>query len=801
MAIRKNEDVPHWSVDNLPNWSVDNRPTRDKDFVLCDPAIWSYLGVEGATANNIARGYTQWWKHHFHIKGALLPDSLAIRCARDHRKRTWKSIAESKVGAGFIFFYNAVLFEDDGLFNHWEIVNLDGSASRPRRLPSGQPIPDSQIFVNPFEFLMSKPVNGYYDSGENVLTERDWHNLALIIASGLAAQNRFNDEYLPSIGLYRTELPDGAIYKSGSRLADPRCLNFVYCQNPLRTVRWGQLLYDTKTVFDSHFFVAGNTRTGKTTILKLFFQSLAKPLLDRGRRDTRFVFYDAKPDLLPYLTHPADALAVIPTAPEWRPELLLHLLNPFDQRSTAWNIAKDAPNRDKAREIADVLFPEPKDSSDEFFSPAAQTVTAAVMDALNRMAPDNWTLYDLIAALLPENIEAVLSSNQYGKQMYETYFKSRVASSDDLVKTLANKTDRLLPAAWAWTHARESLSLTEWANSQTCSIVLVNDEVRDKAMNEVNRILLNLLCKQLLTVRNPPARTFLYLDEVEHLGKIETLKKIGQKGASRGVNMVLSLHDLDTLASVYKKETEGILSNCTFKAFLSLNGRATAELASFALGKQDVVIEQLSSQSGSTSGESSRDDGATSTESEQTGKSNTRLHIKRRLVSPHEITHLPLPTATEAITGYFMAPSQEPYKDSIPLANITCSDMQEWAARHDKENGFYALWPKDPIVRDEAPLPKEKLNPPDDTFATLYALGFTKPGYPPVLSPSTDTNLDEPEPDEPDISDEPETDPSTESQQLPTPQPPTAPPKKKHNLDDYIWDDELEAFRLKTDED
>jgi type IV secretory pathway TraG/TraD family ATPase VirD4 len=176
-------------------------------------------------------------------------------------------------------------------------------------------------------------------------------------------------------------------------------------------------------------------------------------------------------------------------------------------------------------DIADILFgvDSPKE---DFFDIAASPVAAAVMDALNRKAGDNWTFYDLITAMRPENVEAILKSNPYGKQEYKTYFQSPTASSTDLVKTLANKTKVLRPVAYAWTHAKEHLSLTDWVNSHTKSIVLANDDDYTKPSKGISRILLNILSKKLLGKENPPARTFLYLDEFENLGHISTLTRI-----------------------------------------------------------------------------------------------------------------------------------------------------------------------------------------------------------------------------------------------------------------------------------
>lgn len=64
----------------------------------------------------------------------------------------------------------------------------------------------------------------------------------------------------------------------------------------------------------------------------------------------------------------------------------------------------------------------------------------------------------------------------------------------------------------------------------------------------------------------------------------------------------------------------------------------------------------------------------------------------------------------------------------------------------------YQLWPQIRQVSKCQMRPKEYLEPPDDTFATLYALGFRKPGYSPPPSefqPSDEMNDEELLPAEP----------------------------------------------------
>jgi len=243
--------------------------------------------------------------------------------------------------------------------------------------------------------------------------------------------------------------------------------------------------------------------------------------------------------------------------------------------------------------------------------------------------------------------------------------------------------------------------------------------------------------------------------------------------------MALSLHSLDTLTTVYGKETEGILGDCGFKAFLSVENRNTAGWTSDIIGTQEVVVEQKSTQSGSTTGQSMREDDSTKSESKQTSESVTRVTKTRKLVPPYEIMRLPMPSIAQAVTGYFMAPGHGPYKGTLPLSKLICS-RDEYLDRRDakKEKNFYALWPEDRNVCEYAPQPPENFDPPDDSFANLHAFGFPKPGYQGVVE-------------------QPPASQSQSSQQLAQPdngisESEAQPQQPKIDLDDLVFDFEFE---------
>src|SRR5258708_7488418 len=73
------------------------------------------------------------------------------------------------------------------------------------------------------------------------------------------------------------------------------------------------------------------------------------------------------------------------------------VLNPFDRRSVAWNIAADVRTPTEARHFVESLFPPVGgDETNNFFSNAARAIIAGVIESLNRNRAGKWTLYDIV---------------------------------------------------------------------------------------------------------------------------------------------------------------------------------------------------------------------------------------------------------------------------------------------------------------------------------------------------------------------------------------------------------------------
>jgi len=723
-------------------------------YELCHPETWMYAGLDDQTAKDITGGFPDYWTE------TTIADAKRCDAKLHHRLKDLQGASREQLAEAHRADKDTLL----RLCNANDLP-LPKQFTLERRLAeeciqkeSEQMKEIARIGFSTPAFSPFSHVYMYYKYSHTHSAHIWQRAAAQLLCALLDDRNvRRHPEHLPRLkvsppqsaesaaknstspekaSVLSSESFEGITHQRGPSLAKQQGLEMAHYRSSSRSIQWGPLFYDEGAVNHSHFCVAGTARGGKTTLLRLLFQSLHSNLTP----PPRFVFYDAKAKLLPCIFRPG---ALKGEQLDDEVAAAVHLLSPFDLRHTAWDIAQDAPSRAAAHEIATILFPVGDSAQEGYFSPASRDVAAEVMLALNQQGGTKWTLYDLLSALQLENIESVMSVTRRGQDLYANYFRGSSPAVEDLHRTLRTKTALLLPAAAAWRNATRRLSIRDWVKSQTKTIVLLNDERHLKASREINRILLNILSQELLATKNPPARTFLYLDEFEHLGRIEMMTSLAHRGADLKINMALAFHDLGTLKSVYGTDTEGILGDAHFQAFLKLRTISTSEWASNQIGTCEVKVKQKSTQRGTTRHQSATRDEEFS-DAWQSGESESEHYVTRQLVLPDEIRDLPMPYDAKQITGYFLAPRHDPYLGTLPQSKVLRS-LSEYVAAERSGQNFYALWPEIKDVSEHCPKPDESFDLPDDSFATLYQLGFRKPGYSPDedLGPN---RFDEPEP-------------------------------------------------------
>jgi hypothetical protein len=469
--------------------------------------------------------------------------------------------------------------------------------------------------------------------------------------------------------------------------------------------------------FSRHCLITGQTRSGKTTILK---QIMVQTLRQIGvGKDQRAVIYDPKGDFVSFLYGLLGKNAPI------------KILNPFDARCVAWDIGKDITDPANAATVAKIFVPEPKEggSDNRFFRDGARTLIRAVQESFfltsqqlveNGEESFDWTLRDLCLALRDKKIlQEVLSKHPETKHAIE--FLER--ENSDVLNTAKAYLSEIEIIAAAW-QGKEKISLKDFRdNKDGMILVLGNFEEASSPLQALNNVILQRVFQLLLTQPdNPKRRSWIYLDEFSDLGKIENFHTVMQKGLSKGVCNFLSFQNIETVKHIYTKELANALATeSSTKIFLKCEGSQAAWVEGF-LGKREV----WKLEDGTTEGESfssnqnsSHTDGISKTQSNQpstttslsdsvskglgyqsqSSKSKTWRIKDEPVVSQGELANLPEANPRNGISGFYLNSSVEGiwfhkclWSEVSEAANIT-SDEDNFISRDNERNYQYIkLW-------------------------------------------------------------------------------------------------------------
>ncbi|WP_197528472.1 type IV secretion system DNA-binding domain-containing protein [Aeoliella mucimassa] len=749
-----------------------------KPYDYGDTEFWESLGVFSEPAQAFAEGFPNYWRD---VAGWYSKKTRELAAAQ--RQKNFFKLAHTRICPCAVTNSLVLPF----LKNKRPRFRFERSATdhtNPQR--------------NPFAFA--------YQGGAEPSMEL-WNALADCITESL------QDADIPKTPLphgykQRERLPNGDVFCSGSRLAQQEILEFSSEASPDDGIRWGPLRYRLSDARKSHFLVTGTTRSGKTTILRLFLQSMfLNPAV-------RTVVYDFKGDLLPLL-HPSSKRK---TATHF-----YYLLNAYDSRGVAWDIAKDV-DAESASTLAGILIPGDGHARRDYFLQTSRQLLTAVIRTLIECAGDRWTFLDLMLSIKRENIRSVLCSTDEGRGQYLTHIQGDGQTQQNVLSDLDACSQRYLNVATAWSRASARLSLSHWVNHQSKGLVIGNSLRNHADLQPINQAILYFLFHELLdNARTRKHHTFMILDEFARLGRLPVIEHALETAPGLGLSIALGIHDIATLSDIYGKSANGILGACGFRAYLRVKSAETARWMSDQIGAQDVLVE-LTSTSESRSKSPAIEQDAPSSHSVGTSKTKSFQRLTRPAVPAEVFMQLPLASADREVPqyesgvfGYFDVPMHPPYRGHLPR-DVYYGNTQFHSPKQLDER----LWSATEICykvagqtfrfseKDVYPTPKGRFRPPRDLFGSLQALGFQFDGDDhtrPLPPKATST------PPAPAAAPQPESPVSLRGGEAATPlRPRPAKPnepetpehqgrEKKHDLSKMLWDDEEETFYLPDQDD
>jgi hypothetical protein len=341
-----------------------------------------------------------------------------------------------------------------------------------------------------------------------------------------------------------------------------------------------------------NFLVAGVPGTGKTVTIRRLLHSI---FVDQSFGNNRVVLYDPKSEFYPMIRGCgfSEAETVI--------------LNPFDDRAFGWNLAEDFTSPADAMQLASTIIPENKHASTPFFRNASVVILAAVIDLLSSMYPGKWRLYDVVTYCISMSETRKLLDTNRGKSQYAVSALNFFEGSDQTILNVFSELNThvsvLLPIAALWQHSLNegrSFSLRNFLEADHTAVILGASQQFNVPLTMLNRLLIERLSQLLLD--QPPAqgnhsnenRTWLVLDELRQLDKIDGLVRFVTMGRDRGVCAIFGFQDYPALQDAIGKEVaHELVSCCRHKLFLRLDNES-AKWASDIIGKQEITRVNLS---------------------------------------------------------------------------------------------------------------------------------------------------------------------------------------------------------------
>jgi len=425
----------------------------------------------------------------------------------------------------------------------------------------------------------------------------------------------------------------------------PMLLNVIQAGETL--LLWAGLPLPERFSADS-FFILGAIGSGKTVLLRMLLQSIVCRI--RRGSDWRCLVYDAKQDAIGLIMGMAIQCRII-------------ILNPFDKRSYAWDIAKDINSPSAAMQLASLIIPKSEKGGDnEFFTLAARDLVAAVVQAFILTRPREWTLAELLLTLASrEKTERLLQSLPQTRHIADEHFSRNERTLTSVQYTITAYTSEFRTIAALYENCDRKFSLQEWLTEESI-LVLGNDERLRTSIDAINKLLFNRITELLLSQSESDSRrSWIVMDEIKEASRFASLGRLISKGRSKGVRTVLASQTVEGMHETYgDKLGEDIMSMCGHKAFLRTDSPQTSQWCAKVIGDAEVLQ---------------------STQSFTRGKNNNSTTVsdslsKKEAVLPSQLMRLPRANRRR-FYGYYTSPGLGVFSGPVYFARALYNRSDE----------------------------------------------------------------------------------------------------------------------------
>ena len=299
------------------------------------------------------------------------------------------------------------------------------------------------------------------------------------------------------------------------------------------------------------------------------------------------------------------------------PERRIANLHPIDAEGYAWDLQRDLRSPLAIADAVYALIPDnTRDSAGRFFDSSARGTAEAALgvfafeEVVRRLASlgRHWDLRDLLCAITPENIRAILIQTDRGQRAIATVLENAATSVDreqDIITSICSHIDRFAVVAAALHQhnlAARRFSINDWAakkTPQTCLRIAL-DEQYEHALHpyvawEIGYALRRLLGR---STRTHIVDTVIFLNEVQAVVKyLGPLGHFLTKAREKGCAVIATTQNFVTLndAADNSRASQIFLDNCGTQVFFRTDSSEVAEAASRLAGKQEYLRWQPTS--------------------------------------------------------------------------------------------------------------------------------------------------------------------------------------------------------------
>jgi type IV secretory pathway TraG/TraD family ATPase VirD4 len=399
-----------------------------------------------------------------------------------------------------------------------------------------------------------------------------------------------------------------------------------------RGIRVGPLVIPTSWAFQN-ILVLGQIGSGKTTLLKKLIRSMLASHIEGEESSVRMVLFDYKHDMISWL-------AIVLSKQLAKSRCRIVVMNPFDERSAAWDMAKDIKTPADVLALANILFPIDPKATQKFWDQAVHAVFIRVTLTFMERAPDAWTFRDIINTLLDrELLVEILGLTPKGKRLLANYQNEK--TFNDIVSTLDSRTTGVGYDILAsiWDKSKRKLSLLDFVDGPPSILVLGKSSVATEAVERLNQVLYQRLAQIVLdrpdASEDDPWRLFMVFDEAANMGQLPLLTEMLTSARSKNASTTIAFQDINHWYKVHGEEgAKAMLAQCANVAVLRCK-QETAEWSANAIGEGEGWMKNFST---AADGKSSSGDTMTT----------------RPVVMPEEIKNLPMAKPANGVSGYFI---------------------------------------------------------------------------------------------------------------------------------------------------